>query len=36
LKFVKDLIPLRMEVEDHRINVPDNYDPYNKAKKLLA
>lgn len=36
LKFEKDMIPLRMDVKDYYINVPDNYDPYNKAKKLLA
>ncbi|CAD8068580.1 unnamed protein product [Paramecium sonneborni] len=34
-KFIKDMIPLRIDTQDYLINVPEDYDPYHKAKKLL-
>lgn len=35
MKFNKDMIPLRIDTKDYIINVPEDYDPYHKAKKLL-
>lgn len=35
MNFIKDLIPLRIDTKDYIINVPEKYDPYYKAKKLL-
>ncbi|CAD8165235.1 unnamed protein product [Paramecium octaurelia] len=35
MRFTKDMIPLRIDTKDYLINVPEDYDPYHKAKKLL-